>query len=113
RREIVLAAQQLAQAVAAGELRAEQIDERQLSQALFTAGLPDPDLLIRPSGEQRLSNFLLWQCAYSEFIFSPVLWPDFSEADFEAAVEEYGRRTRRFGGVEPAKSKKQIGSKPC
>ena len=66
---------------------------------LYTGGQPDPDLIIRPSGELRLSNFLIWQAAYSEFVFMDVLWPDFKEKDLERAFEEYARRDRRFGGV--------------
>ena len=65
----------------------------------MTSGIPDPDLLIRTSGEQRISNFLLWQCAYAEMIFTPTLWPDFSEADFNIALNEYANRDRRFGTV--------------
>ena len=70
-----------------------------LTQHLYTAEIPDPDLLIRTSGEQRLSNFLLWQLAYTEFYFTPKLWPDFTGADFEAALHDYAQRKRRFGGV--------------
>ena len=66
---------------------------------LVTAGIPDPDLLIRTSGEQRISNYLLWQCAYTEFVFSPVLWPDFRKPEFRAALETYASRDRRFGKV--------------
>lgn len=73
------------------------LDEQQLSSALYTAGQPDPDLLIRTSGEQRLSNFLLWQCAYSELYFTPVLWPDFNEAELHGALAAYAGRSRRFG----------------
>jgi len=70
-----------------------------MGQAMYTGDQPDPDLIIRPSGEQRLSNFLLWQCAYAEFWYSDVLWPDFSERDLDAAIIDFNRRTRRFGGV--------------
>ena len=66
---------------------------------LYTSGMPDPDIIIRPSGEQRLSNFLLWQCAYSEFIYMDVLWPDFSPDDLDKAIAQYQGRNRRFGGV--------------
>ncbi|MCL1909618.1 MAG: polyprenyl diphosphate synthase, partial [Kiritimatiellaeota bacterium] len=77
----------------------EQITEELISQNLYLPDIPDPDLIIRTSGEIRLSNFLLWQCAYSEFYFTDTLWPDFSEADFDKAIEEYERRHRRYGGV--------------
>ena len=70
-----------------------------ISENLYTGGLPDPDLIIRPSGEYRLSNFLLWQSAYSEFWYSDILWPDFTEADFVEALRDFERRNRRFGGV--------------
>ncbi|MCE1235696.1 MAG: isoprenyl transferase [Hyphomicrobiales bacterium] len=99
RDEIVRAVRILAERVARGELAASEIDRDLLSATLFTAGIPDPDLVIRTSGEQRLSNFLMWQAAYSEFVFSPVLWPDFDEAAFDAAIDEYNGRERRFGGV--------------
>ena len=113
RTEIAHAAQTLARDAAAGRIKPEAIDEAAVARALYLPDVPDPDLIIRTSGELRLSNFLLWQCAYSEFIFSPVLWPDFSEADFDAAVEEFGRRTRRFGGVETDKKAKKDGKKSC
>ena len=99
REEIVLAAQRLAAAVAAGELSVEKIDESRFQAALFTCDLPAPDLLIRTSGEQRLSNFLLWQSAYTEFVFTDVLWPDFGRAELAAALEDYQARDRRFGTV--------------
>ena len=70
-----------------------------MQRCLYQPALPDPDLLIRTSGEERLSNFLLWQCAYTEFYFTPTLWPDFSEEDFKKALEDFSRRTRRFGGI--------------
>lgn len=73
--------------------------EADVQRCLYQPALPDPDLLIRTSGEERLSNFLLWQCAYTEFYFTPTLWPDFSEEDFKKALEEFSRRTRRFGGI--------------
>jgi undecaprenyl diphosphate synthase len=76
----------------------KEITDARLSDALYTRGMPDPDLIIRTSGEQRLSGFLLWQAAYAELVFSPKLWPEFSEADLDAAIEEYNRRDRRFGG---------------
>lgn len=99
RREIVLAAQQLAAKVANGEISAEDIDEQCFAESLFTADMPDPDLIIRTSGECRLSNFLLWQASYSEFYFPEVLWPDFNEAEFDKAMEEFARRERRYGLV--------------
>lgn len=99
RAEIVRAARALAQRVAAGELAAESIDESTFERELLTAGVPDPDLLIRTSGEQRISNFLLWQCAYSELIFVDTLWPDFGKEHLEQAVAEFRRRERRYGGV--------------
>ena len=89
----------LAGRAAAGELTPEKIDERTLAAALDTAAYPDPDLVIRTSGECRLSNFLLWQSSYAELLFTPVLWPDFSEEEFDRALEEYARRDRRFGLV--------------
>lgn len=99
RQEITRAARTLAAKCAAGELTPDAIDENMLGQAMYTGDQPDPDLIIRPSGEQRLSNFLLWQCAYAEFWYSDVLWPDFSEKDLDAAIIDFNRRTRRFGGV--------------
>ncbi len=78
---------------------AEDITEESVSEQLDTAGLPDVDLLIRPSGEQRISNFLIWQAAYAEYVFMDVLWPDFKEKDLDLALEEYARRNRRFGGI--------------
>jgi undecaprenyl diphosphate synthase len=97
RTEVVDAARAYAAAVAAGRERLEEASWTTFSRYLYTAGIPDPDLLIRTSGETRVSNFLLMQCAYAEMIFSPVLWPDFSKAELAAAVEEYQRRERRFG----------------
>jgi undecaprenyl diphosphate synthase len=97
RNELVRATRRLAGEVAAGRLDPATIDEVHLASALDTAGLPDPDLLIRTSGETRLSNFLLWQAAYAEFVFLEVLWPDFSAAHLRAALAEYARRERRFG----------------
>ena len=85
--------------VAAGKARAEDLSEEVLSRYLYSAGVPDPELIIRPSGEQRISNFLLWQSAYAEFVFMDVLWPDFSTEDLDRAIEEYHRRSRRFGGA--------------
>jgi undecaprenyl diphosphate synthase len=91
----------LAHEVAAGRLRPEEIDERIVQERLYTGGLPDPDLVIRTSGETRVSNFLLWQIAYSEIHVTETLWPDFGENDFLAALIEYQRRDRRFGSVLP------------
>ena len=99
RREIVLAAQSLAQRVASGELKAEDITEESFVQSLMTSDIPDPDLIIRTSGECRLSNFLLWQASYSEFYFPEVLWPDFTEEEFDKALEEFAHRERRYGLV--------------
>ena len=99
RQEIVAAARRLARAVRDEGLALEAIDEQSLGAALFTAGTPDPDLLIRTSGEQRISNFLLWQTAYCEFVFTDRLWPDFSEDDLAAAIREYQRRDRRYGAA--------------
>jgi undecaprenyl diphosphate synthase len=98
--EIVEATRQIARAVAAGALRPEDIDETTISRQLFTHGMPDPDIIIRTSGEQRVSNFLLWQGAYSELIFVEENWPDFDEATFLRVLDEYGQRERRFGGIE-------------
>jgi len=100
REEIVRAARILAERVALGELSAEEIDAEALSSTLFTTGLPDPDLLIRTSGEYRLSNFMLWQLAYTELHISPVLWPDFDRETLFEAVLDYQQRERRFGRVE-------------
>ncbi|MCH9054040.1 MAG: isoprenyl transferase [Proteobacteria bacterium] len=97
RSEITMAARHLARAVAAGVLRADDIDEAEFGRHLFTADIPDPDLLIRTSGEKRISNFLLWQLAYAEFIFVDTLWPDFSREDFEDALRQFHLRERRFG----------------
>ena len=99
RREMVLAARALAERVASGELRAEDIDEADFADALMSRGIPDPDFVIRTSGECRLSNFLLWQSSYAELYFPEVLWPDFDEEEFERAMEEYARRERRYGLV--------------
>jgi undecaprenyl diphosphate synthase len=99
RRELVRAVRTLADAVARGALTPDAIDEARIAGALDTAGVPDPDLLIRTSGEYRLSNFLLWQVAYTELLVLPILWPDFYPRDLYGAVAEYQRRTRRFGGL--------------
>lgn len=97
--EIVQATQKLAAQVEQGALKPEDIDEKMLQEALYTADQPPVDLILRPSGEYRLSNFLIWQSAYAEFVFMDVLWPDFKEVDLDWAFEEYARRDRRFGGV--------------
>ncbi len=97
RAEIVAAARAVASDVAAGRLAVDSIDEALIGSRLFTADLPDPDLLIRTSGEQRISNFLLWQCAYAELFFTKTLWPDFGRGDLEQAIAEYGGRERRYG----------------
>ena len=99
RAEIVMAARELAQQAVDGELSPESITEELFSGELYTAGQPDPDLIIRPSGEHRISNFLTWQCAYSEFVDMNVLWPDFKEKHLDAAIEEFKSRDRRFGGI--------------
>jgi len=98
RDEIVAAARAAAAAAIAGHLDPATLDEAGFERFLFTAGMPDPDLVIRTSGERRLSNFLMWQSAYSELVFLDVLWPDFGRADFEFALAEFARRERRFGG---------------
>ncbi|MFH1858229.1 MAG: isoprenyl transferase [Candidatus Omnitrophota bacterium] len=97
RSEIVDAAKKVARKVAAGELSPEAIDENSFSQFLYTEGLPDPDLLIRTSGEMRISNFLLWQISYSEIVVTKKLWPDFTKNDLEKAIQEFQTRERRFG----------------
>lgn len=99
RDEIIHAVKGFMADVAAGKARAEDLNEQVLSDYLYSAGVPDPELIIRPSGEQRTSNFLLWQSAYSEYVFMDVLWPDFSAEDLDRAIEEYHRRNRRFGGA--------------
>ncbi|MBQ8080546.1 MAG: di-trans,poly-cis-decaprenylcistransferase, partial [Clostridia bacterium] len=98
RQEIVRAARRLAQRVEAGEISAGEVDEAAFERELYTAGLPDVDLLIRTSGEMRLSGFLLYQSAYAEFLFPKKLWPDFTLEDYHEALEAYARRDRRFGG---------------
>jgi undecaprenyl diphosphate synthase len=105
RHELVRASRRLAEQVARGELDPAAIDEQRFAAELFTAGEVDPDLLIRTSGEQRISNFLLWQLAYAELHITDVLWPDFNEAALTAALLDYQSRQRRFGGVEPHASR--------
>lgn len=99
RQEIAAAARVLAEKAVAGELNPDEINEDALAGYLETAGVPDPDLIIRTSGEKRVSNFLLWQSAYAELIFVDTLWPDFSKADLEEAIDEYHRRERRYGAT--------------
>ena len=97
RAEIVEAARRYAEDLAAG--RAGELNEESFSSYMYSAGIPDPDLLIRPGGEKRISNFLLWQCAYSEFYFTDVLWPDFTTEELDKAIAEFKSRDRRYGGV--------------
>ena len=99
RSELTHAFRALLSRVQSGELTERDVTEDAIAEALYTAGQPDPDLIIRPSGEYRLSNFLTWQSAYSEFWFSDILWPDFTTADFDRALEDFARRSRRFGGI--------------
>lgn len=99
RTELTDAVKAIARKVKEGELVTEEIDEELVSSYLYTAGQPDPDLIIRPSGEYRLSNFLLWQSAYSEIFIDDILWPDYTSKDLDRAIEEYSKRNRRFGGV--------------
>ena len=99
RDEILRAARAFAARCAAGEARPEDLDAAMFSSLLYSAGIPDPDLIIRPSGELRTSNFLLWQSAYAEYYFTDVLWPDFTSAELDRAIAAYHRRNRRFGGV--------------
>ncbi len=99
RGEIVEMVRRIAMDVKKGGLSTDAINEQLVSNYLYTAGIPDPDLVIRPSGENRLSNFLLWQSSYAEFWYSNILWPDFSKKDLLEAVEEYQKRNRRYGGI--------------
>ena len=99
RAEIANAARRVAEDVAAGKIAVEDIDEESVAAYLETVGIPDPDIMVRTSGEQRISNFLLWQMAYTEFVFLDTLWPDFSEKDFVQVISEFQRRERRFGGT--------------
>ena len=103
RAEIVRAARLLAQDVLDGQRAVSEIDESLFSEYLFTQGQPDPDLLIRPGGDLRISNFLLWQLAYAELWVTDVLWPDFTPAEFRRAIRDYQKRDRRFGGLTPQK----------
>jgi undecaprenyl diphosphate synthase len=99
RAEIVRAVRLLAQDVQQGKIKPEEIEEADIASRLYTAGEPDPDLIIRPSGEQRTSNFMLWQSAYTEYLVMDTLWPDFTPADLERAFDIYAKRDRRFGGI--------------
>jgi undecaprenyl diphosphate synthase len=99
RAELVRAARMLARDAVEGRLRPDEIDENEIRERLYTADIPDPDLLIRTSGEQRLSNFLLWQLAYAELYISPVLWPDFGRRELFEAILDFQSRERRFGRV--------------
>ncbi|MCH5301168.1 MAG: isoprenyl transferase [Ruminococcus sp.] len=99
RDEIVRAVKNISSNVKSGELNIDDITEETISSYLYTSGQPDPDLIIRPSGEYRISNFLLWQCAYSEFVIMNKLWPDFTTDDLDEALEIFSKRNRRFGGV--------------
>jgi undecaprenyl diphosphate synthase len=99
RQDLVQAARRLAAEAAAGKIAPESIDQEMISNQLWTAELPDPDLIIRTSGEKRISNFFLWQSAYAELVFLDTLWPDFSKADLEHAIREFRRRDRRYGAV--------------
>jgi undecaprenyl diphosphate synthase len=102
RTELIDGVRSLARRVRDGTLEPEEIDEQALSDALYTTGLPDPDLLIRTAGEMRVSNFLLWQISYAELYVTPVLWPDFRAANLHEAIREFARRERRYGDVKPA-----------
>lgn len=99
RQEILHAVQSLAKKIALGEIKPEALTLGDIEAGLYTAGQPDPDLIIRPSGEYRLSNFLIWQAAYSEFWFSDILWPDFTTDDLDKAINDFAKRNRRFGGI--------------
>jgi undecaprenyl diphosphate synthase len=109
RQEIAAAARMMAAKVAAGLIDAAEIDEDLLARHLDTAGIPDPDLIIRTSGEQRLSNFLMWQAAYSEFVFLPIHWPDFDRQAFADALAQFSIRERRFGGVTLSPQSAKVG----
>ena len=97
--EITEAAKTIAREAKAGTLDPEAVDEKTFAQHLYTRDLPDPDLLIRTSGEMRVSNFMLWQISYAEIYVTPVLWPDFGKKEFAAALADYAKRERRFGGI--------------
>lgn len=97
RAEIVHAIKEISSRIAKGEMAVDDISEKLLEDSLYTSGIPDPDILLRPGGEKRISNYLLWQCAYTELIFTDTLWPDFKQEDLDNAIEEYNKRERRFG----------------
>lgn len=99
RDEITNAVKKIARDANNGKLKIDEINEQLVSSYMYTEGIPDPDLLIRPSGERRISNFLLWQCAYTEFWYSNILWPDFREDDLLKAIQDYQKRNRRYGGI--------------
>lgn len=99
RAEITHAVKEIAEKVKNGEMSIDDISEKTISDNIYTAGQPDPDIIVRPSGEYRLSNFMTWQSAYSEFWYSDILWPDFTEDDVNRILEDYQKRNRRFGGV--------------
>lgn len=99
RAEILRAAQRFAAQCAAGEAKPEELTEQRLSELMYSAGIPDPELVIRPGGELRISNFLLWQSAYAEYYFTDVLWPDFGPKDLDLAIDAFNHRNRRFGGA--------------
>jgi undecaprenyl diphosphate synthase len=99
RQELAHAARELAEEVAAGLLKPEEITEDSLNERLYTRGLPDVDMILRPSGEYRLSNFMIWQSAYAEYVFDDILWPDYTPEALDAAFLKYARRGRRFGGI--------------
>lgn len=99
RQEIVAAAREIAKLAVEGKISPEEIDEALFAQYIYTAGQPDPDLIIRPSGEKRLSNFLTWQSAYSELYYSATLWPDFTRTDLDQAIDAFANRNRRFGNI--------------
>lgn len=99
RDEIIRATKLILEDILSGKIKKEDIDDNIFEEHLYTKGIPDPDIIIRPSGEQRLSNFLLWQCAYSEFWYSDICWPDFKEEDLRKAIYDFQNRDRRFGGI--------------
>ncbi|MGL5647154.1 MAG: isoprenyl transferase [Clostridium sp.] len=99
RNEIIRGIKEIAKEIQDGKIEVSDINEDMFENYLYTKGVPDPDIIIRPSGEQRLSNFLLWQCAYSEFWYSNICWPDFKEKDLHQAIYDFQRRDRRFGGI--------------
>jgi undecaprenyl diphosphate synthase len=102
RAEIVDAARSIAHDAAAGRIRPEDVDEESFAARLDTAGMPDPDLLIRTAGEMRISNFLLWQISYAELWVTPVAWPEFEERHLDEAIDAFAARDRRFGGLSPS-----------